>query len=205
METKIKICGIKRQDEVEIINDFPVSYAGFIFAASKRQVSVAQCRVLAMNLRSDIKRVGVFVDEDVEKVLEIIRACELNVVQLHGNESVDYIRKIPVTVWKTIQVKDLDSLSRIKTYEEDADGILFETYHEKLKGGTGKSFDWHLMNQIERESGYETILAGGINPDNAREAIQIVKPHVLDVNSGLEEDGFKTREKVERLFEELSL
>lgn len=205
METKIKICGIKRADEVAVINDFPISYAGFIFAKSKRQVTADQCNELVLTLRNDIKKVGVFVDEDINKVLEIVKTCHLDVVQLHGNESVDYIKKIPVPVWKTIQVKDEASLVRIGTYKDDVEGILFETYHEKLKGGTGKTFDWHLLDEVDRSEGYQMILAGGINPGNAKEAIEIVKPSVLDVNSGLEEEGFKTRNKVEELFKELTL
>lgn len=205
METKIKICGIRRADEVAVINDFPISYAGFIFAKSKRQVTADQCNELVLTLRNDIKKVGVFVDEDINKVLEIVKTCHLDVVQLHGNESVDYIKKIPVPVWKTIQVKDEASLVRIGTYKDDVEGILFETYHEKLKGGTGKTFDWHLLDEVDRSEGYQMILAGGINPGNAKEAIEIVKPSVLDVNSGLEEEGFKTRNKVEELFKELTL
>ncbi len=201
--TKIKICGIKRADEVSIINEYPISYAGFIFAKSKRQVSPEDCRALAAGLRNDIKKVGVFVNEEIGKVLQIIEYCDLDIVQLHGNESVDYIRQMSVPVWKTLQVKDESSLNNVKLFSPIADGILFETYHEKLKGGTGKTFDWHLLDSVEPDGNFELILAGGINVTNAKEAIDIVKPDVLDVNSGLEEDGFKTKAKVEAFFKEL--
>lgn len=203
--TRIKICGIKREDEVLVLNQYLVSYAGFIFAKSKRQVTVEKCNELASILRQDIKKVGVFVDEEVDRVNEIAKECNLDFVQLHGRESVDYIKQIKVPVWKTIPVKDETSLELIKLYEPFVDGILFETYHEKLKGGTGQQFDWTLMDLVEKSDLYKRILAGGINPLNAKEAIESVKPDILDVNSGLEVDGFKTLEKVNQLFKELKI
>lgn len=202
--TKVKICGIKREDEVLILNQFPVSYAGFIFAKSKRQVTIEQCNKLSEKLDPRIKRVGVFVNEPYDNLMKIITECELDVVQLHGDESVDYIKGIPVKVWKTIPVKDKDSLAKVELYEEHVSGILFETYHEKLKGGTGKTFDWHLLESLAIKD-VEVILAGGINPSNASEAVNIVKPDILDVNSGLEVDGFKTLKNVKKLFKELNL
>ncbi len=203
MNTRIKICGIKREDEVKIINLFQVSYAGFIFAKSKRQVTVQECNDLSLQLRNDIKKVGVFVNEKLETVLQIIKLCNLDIVQLHGNESVDYIEKIPVQVWKTIPVKDKSSLNRIKSYNKYVSGILYETYNKKLKGGTGMTFDWTLLDSISRTKDCKMILAGGINPSNAKQAIDIVAPDILDVNSGLEVDGYKTIGKVEELFKEL--
>ncbi len=205
VSVRIKICGIKREDEVAVLNGFPVSYAGFIFAKSKRQVDIVRCRELARELRDDIKTVGVFVNEPLERLLEIVEACKLDVVQLHGEETVDYIRKIPVTVWKTLPVKNEDSLKAVDPYAGECAGILFETYHEKLKGGTGKTFDWHLLDRLKGERPFEMILAGGINPANAKTAVEIVHPDILDVNSGLEVDGYKTREKVEELFKELKI
>lgn len=201
---KVKICGIKREDEVEVINQFPVSYAGFIFAKSKRQVDKDQCIRLSSLLRTDIKKVGVFVNEPIESLLNIIRTCNLDVVQLHGDEPVDYVQKIPVPVWKTIPVKDKSSLERAEDYAEYVEGILFETYHETLRGGTGETFDWQIFNSSdmsEVKSAYLKILAGGINPENAGKAKAIVSPDVLDVNSGVEVEGFKTFELINKLFE----
>lgn len=203
--TKIKICGIKREDEVEILNQFPVSYAGFIFAKSKRQVTIEKCNALSKLLNPKIKRVGVFVNEPYDSLMNIITSCELDIIQLHGDETVDYINKIPLRVWKTIPIKNEESLAKINLYNEHVEGILFETYHEKLKGGTGQTFDWHLLDNLKFEKEVKVILAGGINPENAKEAINIVKPDILDVNSGLEVDGYKNLEKVNYLFKELNL
>lgn len=206
--TKVKICGIKRDDEVEVINQFPVSYAGFIFAPSKRQVDVAMCNQLSQMLRKDIKKVGVFVNEPLDRVLKIIDECDLDVIQLHGDETVDYIRQIPRPVWKTIPVKDDASVERADLYAKDVAGILFETYHEKLRGGTGETFDWQILNKEKASDAkrpYLKILAGGINPGNAAAARDIVLPDILDVNSGVEVEGFKTYEQVKKLFDALDI
>jgi len=210
MKTKIKLCGIKREDEIHIINKFPLTYAGFIFAKSKRQVDIKTCLYLKKQLRNDIIPVGVFVDEPLESLLETVKRCKLKVVQLHGSESVDYIQKIPVNVWKTIPVKDESSLEEVKTYEHVVEAIVFETYHEQLKGGTGKTFDWSLLKeylenrqQIKMPMGCQIVLAGGISPENAVEARKQINPDVLDVNSGVEVDGFKKLDKIEKLFKEL--
>jgi len=201
--TKIKICGIKREDEVELINQYPVSYAGFIFAKSRRQVNANQCLNLSRGLRPDIKKVGVFVNAPVDEILEIVERCGLDLVQLHGDESVDDIKAISCPVWKTIAMKDKDSLKKIDIYKDLVAGILFETYHNQLKGGTGQTFDWTLMDQVKRAQGYQVILAGGINPDNAPKAIDYIHPHVLDLNSGLEVHGFKEAGKVKALFDNI--
>ena len=202
---KVKICGIKRADEVQILNKFQVTYAGFIFAKSKRQVTIQDYQGLSANLNPEIKRVGVFVNEPLDQLLKTIDECQLDVVQLHGDESVDYISEIPVEVWKTIPIKNKDSLTKVKEYETCVSGILFETYHEKLKGGTGKTFDWHLLEKLKLDGNLKVILAGGIHPLNAKEAIDIVNPDILDVNSGLEVEGYKNYEQVKRLFKELKL
>jgi len=202
---KVKICGIKREDEIQLLNQFPVSYAGFIFAKSKRQITGERCLQLSKNLRKDIQKVGVFVNAPIDTVLEIIKMCQLDVVQLHGDESIDYISQLPIKVWKTIPVKNQQSLEQISLYENHVQGILFETYHEKLKGGTGVSFDWQLLTTLKQPRHFTTILAGGIRPENAYEAISIVQPDILDVNSGLEVNGYKSIHLIHDLFKELSL
>lgn len=206
---KIKICGIKNEAEVEILNHYPVSYAGFIFAKSKRQVDKNTCVELKKKLRGDIKSVGVFVDAPIEEVLDTIHVCQLDIIQLHGSETVDYIKKIPIPVWKTIPVKSKESLDRANQFLDVVEGILFETYHKELKGGTGESFDWSLVENLRlvnsKKEPVNVILAGGLKPSNIKEAANCVKPTVLDVNSGVEVDGFKTLEKIDSLFKQLQV
>lgn len=200
---ELKICGIKKESEVAIVNEFPVNYVGFIFAESKRKISGEQCKKLAESLRPGIRKVGVFVNEPIEKLLQILKECELDVIQLHGDETVDYIKKIPTKVWKTIAVRDEDSLRKVKEYEGQVAGILFETYHEKVKGGTGERFDWKLFPK--QGQGYVRILAGGVRPENVREAMSIARPDVIDANSGVETDGLKTYEQIQALVKEMEL
>ena len=200
---ELKICGIKTEAEVAILNEFPVHYAGFIFAPSKRKVSIETCIALGKKLRKGIRKVGVFVNEPLESLLEIAKACDLDVIQLHGEETVDYIKKIPYKVWKTIAIRNAESLEQITVYEDVVDGILFETYHEKLKGGTGQSFDWSLFPKENKS--YQRILAGGIKPENIKEAIGMALPDVVDANSGVETEGYKTFEQIEKLVKEMEI
>jgi phosphoribosylanthranilate isomerase len=204
MPIDVKICGLKTRDEIDIVNQFPISYAGFIFAPSKRQVTTRQAKELMHSLRKDIKKVGVFVNSPIEEVLRAVKACKLDVIQLHGDESVDYIQQIPCKVWKTISMKDASSLKQVELYGDVVDGLLFETHHEGMRGGSGKAFDWSLLEKRPKLEA-SLILAGGLSPENIGQAIDMVKPDVVDVNSGLEVNGYKSYERIKKLFEELNL
>lgn len=201
MDIEIKICGIKRQEDIEILSKFPVNYAGFIFANSKRKVTPEHVVNITKNLRSDIKKVGVFVNEDIEKVNEIIRFCNLDVVQLHGEESDDYCSRVDAIVWKSISVKNESSLININHYR-NIDGFLLDTYTDgDIKGGTGKTFNWDIVKNLSKDN--FIILAGGLNKDNIVDAIKIVKPNILDVNSGVETELVKDEKKIKELFSNL--
>lgn len=202
MHTKIKICGIKTIEEVRIVNQFPVSFMGLIFAPSKRQVNLEIARNLVKNFRKDIEPVGVFVNESVENINQLIGACGLKIVQLHGEETVDKCRSINAKVWKSISIKDEKSLINIEAYAPYVEGILLDTYSKDEKGGTGKVFNWELVKDLSKK--YKIILAGGLTPDNAVEAIQMVHPQIIDLNSGLETNLMKDETKIRLLFEKLS-
>lgn len=202
MPTTVKICGIKSKEEIEIINRFPISYMGLIFAPSKRQVTREKAIELRAQVRNDIQVVGVFVNDDVEKVNELIEACNLQVVQLHGDESVDYCSKIRAKVWKSIPVKDEESLKKIEMYAPFVDGILLDTYSESEKGGTGKFFNWELVKGLTAR--YPIILAGGLTPEIVVDAIEMVRPKCVDMNSGLETNLIKDETKIAKLFARLT-
>ena len=204
MPIDVKICGLKTHEEIELVNQFPIISAGFIFAPSKRQVTTGQAKELIHSLRKDIKKVGVFVNSPIEEVLRAVRAYKLDVIQLHGDESVDYIQQIPCKVWKTIPIKDASSLKQVEIYGKVVDGLLFETHHEGMRGGSGKAFDWSLLAKRPKLEA-SLILAGGLSPENIRQAIDVVKPNVIDVNSGLEVNGYKNYERTKKLFEELKI
>lgn len=201
MIPEIKICGIKTEEEVQLMNHFPVTYIGFIFAKSKRQLTLEKAAYLRPLVRGDIKVVGVFMNQDLEFIKEAIEHCSLDVVQLHGGETDDMFDVLPKPVWKSIPVKGEESLELLKQYPS-AKGLLLDTYHKGATGGTGKQFNWNLVNNLDLDQ--TLILAGGLNPDNILEAIETVKPDVVDLNSGLETDLIKDPEKVERLFDVLS-
>jgi len=198
--TEIKICGIKTEEEVHLINGYPLQYIGFIFAKSKRQVSIEKAQALRKLVREDIQVVGVFMDQPVDYILEATRKCGLNKVQLHGSEDEKIIQKIPVPVWKSIGVKGEDSMALLEDYPS-AEGLLLDTYHKGATGGTGKAFNWDLVKDLKLKQKF--ILAGGLSPENALEAIETVGPNVLDLNSGLETDLMKDPVKVAALFDVL--
>lgn len=201
MHTKVKICGIKTKEEIEIINRYPLDYIGFIFAPSKRQVSIEKAEQLRKQVKKDIKVVGVFVNESLEKVNKAISRCNLEVVQLHGDETVDYCQKVNAPVWKSIRVKDEDSLIMINQYSQVVERILLDTYSEQAKGGTGKTFDWQIVRGISDKQAI--VLAGGLTSENILEAIKVVKPQVVDLNSGVETNLIKDEVKINKVFSAL--
>ncbi len=196
----IKICGIKREDEVAALNDFPVSYAGFIFAESRRKVTIERAKELRAMLREDIKAIGVFVDADMAFVKKAIAEVPLDGVQLHGQESPEYCSAFDVEVWKCFGVSGAIDMEMLERYQS-CDGILLDTSHKGQSGGTSMAFDWNAAEGLSKK--YRIILAGGLNPDNVSEAIRQVEPAAVDLNSGLETEGFKSRDKVAALFQRL--
>lgn len=201
MRTGIKICGIKNADEIKIINKYPLDYIGFIFAESKRKITLEQAINLRSLVRKDIQVVGVFVNEKPDIINSYIKDCNLQVIQLHGEETVDECEKINAKVWKSFSIKDKSSLDKIHDFIPSVDGILLDTFSNKEKGGTGKTFNWELIKCLPED--YPIILAGGLTPDNIVEAIEFVKPQIADINSGVETNLIKDEEKIQRVFKRL--
>lgn len=197
---KVKICGLRREEDVDIVNKLKPDFVGFIFAESKRKISPEKAKQLIEKLDKDIKAVGVFVNEDPAKVNNIASYCGLDVVQLHGEEDPLYCKKIEYPMWKAIPVKNERSIHKLKNYPL-VEGFLLDTYSKEAKGGTGKTFNWDMVKDLHKD--YKIILAGGLNPENIRQAIQTVKPYCVDVSSGVEKDGVKDKELVEKLIEEV--
>lgn len=196
----IKICGIKNVEEVALINQFPIQYAGFIFAKSPRQVTLETAVQLRQALRADIKVVGVFVNEDIETVLAYSRAVPLDVVQLHGQETQDYCEQIGVSVWKSMGVSEQGVDNSLDKYK-NCEAILLDTKHQGQSGGTGKTFDWSIAKALTKD--YKIVLAGGLKPENVYEAATKVMPWCLDINSGVEVDGIKDNTKLQAVFQQL--
>ena len=187
--TKIKICGIRRLEDIEYLNELMPEYAGFVFANSKRRVDKAQAFNLINNLSKDIKKVGVFVDEDSLKVLEIAEELKLQVLQFHGHESQEYINKFKgYEVWKALKINSIQSISEIKNY--NCEKFLLDN----SIAGSGESFNWELV-QGKVDSSL-IMLAGGLTNENVQKGIIQLKPFGVDVSSGVETDGFKEYKKI---------
>lgn len=196
---KIKICGLRRKEDIGYVNKLKPDYVGFIFAPSKRQVSLYRARDLIRGLDQGIKKVGVFVNESRERVEEIGEACRLDILQFHGEEGVDLVTGFKRDVWKAFSIKDENSLKDIGSYR--VDGYLLDSFYEGKRGGTGKTFNWDLVAHLHREK--FIILAGGLNLDNIGRAIARVRPQVVDLNSGVETGGYKDFNKMKTIIEKL--
>ena len=191
--TRIKICGIRTDADAEVINRMLPEYTGFMFyEKSKRYISVEQASDLREKLDKRVKTAGVFVNEDPEKIKEIVRTGIIDIIQLHGNEDDDYINAIRsetgLSVIKAFRIGGPDDIG--KAERSAADMVLLDSG----SGGTGTSFDWSLIRDIGRDY----FLAGGLSPENVEEAIRAVSPFAVDVSSGVETDGIKDAEKIEK-------
>lgn len=187
-ETKIKICGLFRPEDIEAVNEAMPDYIGFVFAKSKRQVTSRQAEQLRNRLKPGICPVGVFVDERPEMVVSLLRSGIIDMAQFHGNEPKEQVQKIKYEsgkpVIKAMAVKSREDVQTLLSYPADfylADGGK----------GEGKVFDWSLLPCIKN-----CFLAGGINRDNVLEAIRRFAPYGIDVSSAVETDGHKDRQKI---------
>ena len=183
--TRIKVCGITRLEDAQFAVASGVDALGFIFAEkSKRKVDPDQARRIIRDLPPFVAAVGVFVDAEAERVCELVKYCGLSVVQLHGREGVEFCAGMVVPVVKAFAIRPESSDREFAPYAPVVAGFLFDTWHEKLAGGTGASFDWSLLSGfiIPRP----LILAGGLSPANVGAAVRQVRPFAVDVNSGVE-------------------
>jgi len=199
--TRIKICGMTDLAEVRHAVAAGVDALGFIFAkASPRYIDPEWARGIISTLPPFVAAVGVFVNEEAERVAEIAQYCRLSVIQLHGAESPDYCRRFQTRVVKAFQVHEGLTALDLQPYEEVVSGFLLDTYDKKQAGGTGKTFDWSLIRKLQ--PGKPVILAGGLGPANVARAIAEVRPFAVDVNSAIEtEPGRKDPVLISRLVE----
>lgn len=192
--TKIKICGLRRDADIEYVNEFLPDYAGFVFAKkSKRYVTPEQAKELIAKLDKKIKSVGIFVNRPIEEVNKIADFCGLDVIQLHGDETTEECKKAEKTVWKALSVKDKEIEEELKEFKDCVELFVLDNG----PGGTGEKFDWEIVKGLS--SKYKIFLAGGITPENIKEAEEEVKPYGIDVSSGVETDGVKDRDKIAKL------
>jgi len=203
--TRIKVCGMTDLAEANGLVAAGVDALGFIFVeASPRNIDPERARQIIAALPPFVDAVGVFVDQELDVVNDIAKYCGLTMVQLHGSESPQYCAAVNVRVVKTFSIRPdtvvCETNPFYDPYLEAVSGILLDTYHEKVAGGTGKTFDWDLISKCRPAA--PLILAGGLRPDNIVDAIRQVRPFAVDVNSGVEiSPGVKDVGAVERLID----
>lgn len=189
--TKIKLCGLSRPCDIQAVNQLKPDYIGFVFAAkSKRYVSPEKAAQLKAMLEPDIQSVGVFVNESPEQVAALLKQGIIDIAQLHGKETESYIASLRALTDKPIiQAFRIASDADVeRANASSADMVLLDSGN----GGTGTVFDWNLLQNIRRPY----FLAGGLNPENAEDAVRVLKPRGVDVSSGIETAGLKDNEKM---------
>lgn len=191
--TKVKICGLKEPQHVKAAVDAGADAIGFVFAPSKRRVTINEAKELAKGIPPHVKKIGVFVDATAEELQQTYREVPLDFVQLHGDESIELIKEVGLPSVKALSVHSVEDVERAALYE--ADYFLFDTPGTEFKGGSGLTFDWKLMDGAGVPAD-KVILAGGLNVDNVGEAIQRVKPYMVDVSSGVELNGRKDEQLI---------
>ena len=189
--TKAKLCGIRTEEDIQIVNELMPEYIGFIFwDKSWRNITKETATHLKKGLNNGIQAVGVFVDENVERVAEYLNDGIIDIAQLHGEETDAYIKELRSLapdrmIIKAIKVKNPDDI--VNAEKCSADMVLLDSGY-----GSGKSFDWDLIRNIDREY----ILAGGLTPENVAEAIERFRPYAVDASSSLETEKRKDRKKM---------
>jgi phosphoribosylanthranilate isomerase len=207
--TRIKICGIREEVHALAAVEAGADFIGFVFAPTRRQVSPAKAREIVDTVKkssSAIKPVGVFVDTPASEVNRIADFCGLDWVQLSGNESWEYCRQIARPVIKAIRIgqqrpEDINTELTVglKTLSPQRFIILLDSQVEGKYGGTGITFNWRLAQQVAKE--FPVIIAGGLNPENVAQAIEIATPWGVDVSSGVETDGTRDIAKIKAFIE----
>ena len=195
MTPKVKVCGITSKTDALAAVEAGADALGFMFyPRSKRAVTSPQIASIVKELPPFVSVVGVVVNEEIDEIHRVIRECRLDTVQLHGEESPEFCSQVDCRVIKAFRLQSKSVLEEAKNYRTSA--WLLDSYSPKARGGTGDSFNWDWV----REAGpleKPTMIAGGLNPENASQCVQATQPYGLDVSSGVEDSpGRKSPEKM---------
>lgn len=193
--TKVKICGLSRECDIEYANMLKPDYIGYVFwQKSRRCVTEEQASVLTHRLDEAITPVGVFVDEELKRVSQLANDGIIKVIQLHGHENEVYLKELrsmtDAPIIKAFKIRSAADIDRANAFPSDY--VLLDNGY-----GTGQTFDWGFVKGIDRPF----FLAGGVNADNVAGAIEKLQPYAVDISSGVETDGYKDFEKLQRFME----
>ena len=208
---KIKLCGMMKPCDIEYANRVKPDFVGFIFANTRRKISAAQAKQFRKALDAEISAVGVFVNEDISVITSLVQDGCIDMIQLHGEEDADYIRRLheicDVPVIKAVKVQTVEQIRQAAALPVDY--LLLDTYRKGVLGGTGEAFDWELLREAKAAAGDTAegelfgkpyFLAGGLHVGNLREAAALGS-YGLDVSSGIETDGSKDFDKMVEVME----
>jgi len=206
---RVKICGIKEIEQGKQIASLGADSLGFICVErSPRYITPQKIREIVAHLPEKVDKVGVFADHTLTEIISIVKKANLSVVQLHGTESPDFcvqLRKVipdNIELIKAFRIKDNQSLGATLKYRDVVDTLLLDAYHPQMLGGTGHTIDWQDL--IKFCPSQPWLLAGGLTPENIRDALSNLKPNGIDLSSGVERSpGDKDLAKVAQLFAEL--
>ena len=205
---KLKICGMRRAEDIEMANSYKPDYIGFVFAESPRKVSYEQAKELSDLLSEDIVPVGVFVNEHMKLIVDLFKDGIIEMAQLHGDEDEKYIRNLKdksieetgkqIPVINAIEIKegaDYDD-ELLKWRDSASDYFILDSGK-----GSGKTFDWSLIDKESEFFKNSIFLAGGLNSENLALAMEEFNPFAVDLSSSVETDGFKDEEKIKEIIE----
>lgn len=210
---KIKICGMRRLEDIEMVNKYKPDYIGFVFAESPRKVSYEQAKELSSHLDEDIVPVGVFVNEHMKLIVDLFKDGIIRMAQLHGDEDENYIRNLKdksieetgkeIPIINAIEIKSSDGNNCDNSNDEllewrDSTSDYFILDSGK---GSGKTFDWSLIDRNSEFFKNSIFLAGGLSSENLTLAIDEFDPFAVDLSSSVETDGFKDEEKIREIIE----
>ena len=205
---KLKICGMRRAEDIEMANSYKPDYIGFVFADSPRKVSYEQAKELSELLSDAIVPVGVFVNEHMKLIVDLFKDGIIEMAQLHGDEDEKYIRNLKdksieetgkqIPVINAIEIKegaDYDD-ELLKWRDSASDYFILDSGK-----GSGKTFDWSLLDKESEFFKNSIFLAGGLNSENLALAIEEFNPFAVDLSSSVETDGFKDEKKIKEIIE----
>lgn len=206
---KIKICGIRRPEDVDIVNEYCPDYIGFVFVPTWRQIDLDTACTLRGRLRPEIKSAGIFVNQPIELLVTACASGAAEYLQLHGQENAFYERELVKALSQKGIKNPEERLIRAYRIRSGADFdfmtdtlaplLLLDAYSPKDIGGTGEAFDWTIIRNVKKPF----FLAGGIGPENVTDAIRLAQPFGIDASSSLETDKAKDRDKIRTFVERI--
>ncbi|MGN7402602.1 phosphoribosylanthranilate isomerase [Cytobacillus praedii] len=197
---KVKICGITDLDTALSAVEYGADALGFVFAESKRRITIDRAKEIIRVLPKDLLKIGVFVNEHKETIEKVVMETGVNVIQLHGDESPGDCASFAMPVIKALSIGSSKDLLLADEY--GCEYLLLDSPKGKYRGGNGITFDWSVAAGRGLK-GKNVILAGGLTAENVAEAIQIIQPYMVDVSSGVEVEGMKDKGKIKRFIDEV--